>query len=517
MGDLVAWLGAIHKTCSALATPLDDEYGIDEVEDLVNLEPGHIDHLVDMLKMNPGKKFRKAVEALQLRAASPPGNAGGAGLGASISEDVPPDKPIDLHAVGTLSSDPGSVDDEPFFSLRFGATHGVVPMAKQLQGALARRGTQARIIDMMAGGDIDTTVFSSIEECGTFVVFGSAHYGEDTGNQACTFYEYKHAFGLKKRIILIRMIPFDQEFEELQARVIFNANKLVIPWMLGTPMPPDLPEQILQAMGKVVVDAGPVNEPEPEMAVPGMEVALVAERARLQAQVAQLQADKAQVQEQAAQLQRQQSEVRRQTEALSSQSKPRATPMVPAGKVFVLAHADIALSDGGRVATRESASKPRWAAAVCGGVMDAAYGPYRAEFRVASMPASGEMMFGLARATADPVSITAKGLYATGDGWFYHGNRGNHYHGDHDPHRAGLGTNPIPWSGQQPLAGAGTTIGMELMKGELRVYRRLPLDSQPVFQQTNFLGVMCRQIWGEVRWATELLFQRNAVHVRVLS
>ena len=99
------------------------------------------------------------------------------------------------------------MDEEPFFSLRFGAEHGVVPMAKQLQGALARRGTQARIIDMMAGGDIDATVFRSIEECGTFVVFGSAQYGEDTGNQACTYYEYKHAHDRKKRIVLIRMIP----------------------------------------------------------------------------------------------------------------------------------------------------------------------------------------------------------------------------------------------------------------------------------------------------------------------
>ena len=34
------------------------------------------------------------------------------------------------------------------------------------------------------------------------------------------------AFAKKKRIILLRMIPFDQEFENLQARVIFNANRL---------------------------------------------------------------------------------------------------------------------------------------------------------------------------------------------------------------------------------------------------------------------------------------------------
>jgi hypothetical protein len=143
----------------------------------------------------------------------------------------------------------GGGDRTAFCSLRYDARHGVVPMAQELQAAMAARGTALQITDMAAGGDIDTKIFGSIERTDTFIVFGSAHYGEDTGNQSCTFYEYKHAFALKKNIILIRMIPFNQEFEELQARVIFNANKLVIPWMLGTPMPADLPDQIEEAMG----------------------------------------------------------------------------------------------------------------------------------------------------------------------------------------------------------------------------------------------------------------------------
>ena len=80
------------------------------------------------------------------------------------------------------------------------------------------------------------------------------------------YYEYKHAFSLKKRIILIRMIPFDQEFEELQARVIFGANRLVIPWMVGAPMPPDLPDTIMRAMG-LVAPAAPAPAPLPQPAL----------------------------------------------------------------------------------------------------------------------------------------------------------------------------------------------------------------------------------------------------------
>ena len=157
--------------------------------------------------------------------------------------------PLSVSALLQLCPDDKQPDgDGGFFSLRFGAEHGVVSMAEELQGAMVRKGAKAQIVNMAAGGDIDTTVFEGIERASTFVVFGSAGYGEDTGNQACTYYEYKHAFALKKRIVLLRLIPFDQEFDNLQARVIFNANKLVIPWMLGTPMPADLVDKIVEAM-----------------------------------------------------------------------------------------------------------------------------------------------------------------------------------------------------------------------------------------------------------------------------
>ena len=49
-----------------------------------------------------------------------------------------------------------------------------------LQAELAKHDAFMRIIDMTASGDIDTKVFSNIEKCDTFVVFGTHHYGKDT-------------------------------------------------------------------------------------------------------------------------------------------------------------------------------------------------------------------------------------------------------------------------------------------------------------------------------------------------
>ena len=153
-----------------------------------------------------------------------------------------------IHAGGAPSKRRSPLETG-FTSLRFGSEHGVLEMAKQLQAAMDEDGVDLRIVDMAAGGDIDREVFSEIVYAETFVVLGSKHYGQDTGNQASTFYESKFARGKKKRIILIRMIPFDEEFVELQAQIIFGMNNLELYWKVGTPMPPELPVQIMEGMG----------------------------------------------------------------------------------------------------------------------------------------------------------------------------------------------------------------------------------------------------------------------------
>lgn len=116
-----------------------------------------------------------------------------------------------------------------------------------------------------ADSNIKEEVFRAIEYADTFIAFGSKHYGEDTGNSASTYKESMFVENLKgnkkKRIIRIRMIPFEEDFEHLQGRTFFGMNDLEIPWMLGEPMPPDLPAMIIEAMGmpKEMVDAAKAN------------------------------------------------------------------------------------------------------------------------------------------------------------------------------------------------------------------------------------------------------------------
>ena len=119
---------------------------------------------------------------------------------------------------------------------------------------------------MKGGGDIDKAVQEGILYADTFLVFGSAKYGEQTGNSACTYYESKFAQTQKKRIVLIRMLDFDEEFQYPQAKFMFGLNMLELPWLLNTPMPSGLVGQIADAMGLVEpTEMGVPLADEPEL------------------------------------------------------------------------------------------------------------------------------------------------------------------------------------------------------------------------------------------------------------
>eukprot|EP01045_Picozoa_sp_COSAG04_P031889 COSAG04_NODE_6066_length_1419_cov_1.087121_2_plen_317_part_01 len=102
------------------------------------------------------------------------------------SPKKPTGKKTGIHSAGAAGGAALRPENSVFVSLRFGESHGVQPMAEELQAALKPKGVDAKIINMTAGGNIHEEVFSQIEACSTFVAFGSKHYGEDTGNSAST-------------------------------------------------------------------------------------------------------------------------------------------------------------------------------------------------------------------------------------------------------------------------------------------------------------------------------------------
>jgi hypothetical protein len=175
---------------------------------------------------------------------------------------------VGIHSAGAPTISPVVVSAQharAFGSMRF---DGVVPVAaEQLKEALATRGVHLQIINMLGGEDIDQAVIEGIESCSAFIVFGSARYGQNTGNAACTYYESKYAQDRKKNIILIRMIPFDEDFEYPQARFMFGLNKLELPWLLGTPMPSELPDKIAEAMGQAPPSAASDRVSQPSAAL----------------------------------------------------------------------------------------------------------------------------------------------------------------------------------------------------------------------------------------------------------
>ena len=185
----------------------------------------------------------------------------------------------------------------------FGSMRFPVPLeARMLFAALQAAGVHLKVVDMKAGQDIDKEVYEWIEHCHAFLAFGTKNYGEDTGNSACTYNEVKFAQAKKKNIILLRMIPWEEEFEELQARVLFNRNMLTLEWQQGQAMPPSLVGEILKAMD--LPTTGALGSPtalahETAVARSAAEAANVS-RAQAEAAKAQAQAQLAQAQASAA-------------------------------------------------------------------------------------------------------------------------------------------------------------------------------------------------------------------------
>ena len=57
--------------------------------------------------------------------------------------------------------------------------------------------------------------------------------------------------GQEKKILLLRMIPPEEEFNEMAADVLFNQNMLTLEWISGTSMPKMLADRIAEAVRAV--------------------------------------------------------------------------------------------------------------------------------------------------------------------------------------------------------------------------------------------------------------------------
>ena len=90
-----------------------------------------------------------------------------------------------MRAAGGTGMDTAGSEHQVFASLRFNAD-GPITEARDLQQALGAVGVKLHIIDVSAGSNISTRVFSTIETCSAFIAFGSASYGEDTGTRETT-------------------------------------------------------------------------------------------------------------------------------------------------------------------------------------------------------------------------------------------------------------------------------------------------------------------------------------------
>ena len=111
-----------------------------------------------------------------------------------------------------------------FASMRFSA-HGPEAEAKLLRGKLASQGVHLHIISLLAGESITRSVFDTMATCDAFVALATIDYGQSTGNPAATdrelaFWQTAMMRRPGKSLLPVRMIPWEAEFDHLQARVM---------------------------------------------------------------------------------------------------------------------------------------------------------------------------------------------------------------------------------------------------------------------------------------------------------
>ena len=142
------------------------------------------------------------------------------------------------------------VKPDVFISFRFGEAHA---QALALKAALEAMGYVVFLSDVKAGGNLQRVIGRALLDARLCIILATKTYGKETNGLFDTGAEMNFIIGKKKPYYLVRMIPFDEEFEEVSTSMAFPPTIMFKMWI---PEPRD-PDDTIEAAVKAATDAMP--------------------------------------------------------------------------------------------------------------------------------------------------------------------------------------------------------------------------------------------------------------------
>jgi hypothetical protein len=156
---------------------------------------------------------------------------------------------------GTAFSEPvkdnnNETPPDVFISFRFGEAHAE---ALALKAALEANGHRVFLSDVSPGGDLQTAISHALSRCKLAVILATRTYGARTNGLFDTSNEMNFIIGRRKAYYLVRMIPFEEEWEEPATTMAFPPSIMFKLWLPGTPMADGTVEEIEAKLSEVVL------------------------------------------------------------------------------------------------------------------------------------------------------------------------------------------------------------------------------------------------------------------------
>ena len=136
-----------------------------------------------------------------------------------------------------------------FISLRWGESKRE---AMELQRLLQSRGLRVfgPLDEHLPGDNIVDKTVAAFEGSRLVIMMASRTYGREGSTWYTTFAEMTYTIALRKPFFLIRMIPWETEFEEASTQLTLTNDIMAVVWLPGTPMPAQLVEQVLEKLDR---------------------------------------------------------------------------------------------------------------------------------------------------------------------------------------------------------------------------------------------------------------------------